>query len=137
MNIDKMSPYYTMNNTNTNDNPNQKEQFINNVKKWSIIESKLKTINEHTKNLRKAKNDLSESICQYMSDNNLADKKIAITEGELRMVDKKEYTPLTFTYIEQCLDNIIDNKEQVESIMDYIREQRETTISKELRRFNK
>ena len=102
-------------------NTNQKEQFIDNVKKWSIIESKLKTINEHTKNLRKAKNDLSESICQYMSDNNLADKKIAITEGELRMVDKKEYTPLTFSYIEQCLDNIIDNKEQVESIMDYIR----------------
>ena len=125
-----------MNNTN-NMNTNQKEQFIENVKKWSLIESKLKTINEHTKNLRKAKNDLSESICQYMSENNLADKKIAITEGELRMVEKKEYTPLTFSYIELCLDNIIDNKDQVQSIMQYIREQRETTISKELRRFDK
>ena len=132
-----MSPYYTMNNTNTNDNINKKEQFINNVKKWSLIDAKLKDINEHTKNLRKAKNDLSESICQYMSENNLADKKIATTEGELKMVDKKEYTPLTFSYIEVCLDNIIENKEQVQSIMDYIREQRETTISKELRRFNK
>jgi hypothetical protein len=126
-----------MNNTNTNDNINKKEQFINNVKKWSLIDAKLKDINEHTKNLRKAKNDLSESICQYMSENNLADKKIATTEGELKMVDKKEYTPLTFSYIEVCLDNIIENKEQVQSIMDYIREQRETTISKELRRFNK
>ena len=125
-----------MNNTN-NMNTNQKEQFIENVKKWSLIESKLKTINEHTKNLRKAKNDLSESICQYMSENNLADKKIALTEGELRMVEKKEYTPLTFSYIELCLDNIIDNKDQLQSIMQYIREQRETTISKELRRFDK
>jgi hypothetical protein len=115
----------------------QKEQFIENVKKWSIIESKLKTINEHTKKLREAKNNLSESICQYMSENNLADKKIAIPDGELKMIEKKEYTPLSFSYIELCLDNIIDNKEQVESIMEYIREQRELTISKELRRFNK
>lgn len=124
-----------MNNTNTTSI--QKEQFIENVKKWSLIESKLKTINEHAKKLREAKTNLSESICQYMSENNLADKKIAIPEGELKMVEKKEYTPLTFSYIELCLDNIIDNKGQVESIMEYIREQRELTISKELRRFNK
>jgi hypothetical protein len=126
-----------MNNTNTNDNVNQKEHFINNVKKWSLIEAKLKDINEHSKKLREAKNNLSESICQYMSDNNLADKKIAIPQGELKMVQKKEYTPLTFSYIEVCLDNIIDNKEQVQSIMAYIREQRELTIATELRRFNK
>lgn len=132
-----MSTYYSMNNTYTNDNINQKEQFINNVQKWSLIEAKLKDINEHTKKLRKVKNDLSESICQYMSENNLADKKIAIPQGELKMVQKKEYTPLTFSYIEVCLDNIIDNKEQVQCIMDYIREQRELTIATELRRFNK
>ena len=132
-----MSTYYSMNNTNTNDKTNQKEQFINNVQKWSLIEAKLKDINEHTKKLRKVKNDLSESICQYMSENNLADKKIAIPQGELKMVQKKEYTPLTFSYIEVCLDNIIDNKEQVQCIMDYIREQRELTIATELRRFNK
>jgi hypothetical protein len=116
---------------------NNKEQFITNVQKWSLIESKLKHINESTKKLRDMKTELSKSICQYMEENNLADKKISIQHGELKMVEKKEYTPLSFGFIELCLDNIIDDKSQVEMILSYIREQREISISKELRRFSK
>jgi hypothetical protein len=109
-----------------------------NIQKWILIDNKLKTINDHAKKLRDMKTEIGEQITQYINENNLADKKITIENGELlRLTEKKEYTPLSFTFIEVCLDNIIEDKHQVASILEYIKDQRELTVSKELRRFNK
>jgi hypothetical protein len=83
------------------------------------------------------KSELSKSITAYMRENNLSDKKISLPSGELRIVDKKEYTPLSFTYVELCLDNIISDKDQVELIMSELRGQREVNIIKELRHYEK
>jgi hypothetical protein len=111
----------------------QKEQFIENIKKWSMIDSKLKTINDHTKKLREMKSELNNSITTYMIENNLTDKKFNLQTGEIRLVDKKEYSTLSFSYIELCLDNIISDKSQTDFIMNYLREQREVNIVQELR----
>jgi len=116
---------------------NQESQFKQNIQKWSLIDAKLRTINDHSKKLREMKAEIETQLHNYMNENNLADKKISIDGAELRFIEKKEYTPLTFTYIELCLDNIIDDKKQIESIIEYIKDQRDLTISKELRRFSK
>ena len=108
-----------------------KQQFVENVQKWSLVEEKLKRVNETAKKLRDMKSELSKSITAYMCENNLSDKKISLPSGEVRLVDKKEYTPLSFTYVELCLDNIILDKVQVELIMSELREQREINIIKE------
>jgi hypothetical protein len=114
-----------------------KQQFIENVQKWSLIDARLKLINENTKKLRDMKSDLGKNITAYMKENNLEDKKIGLQGGELRLVEKKEYTPLTFSYLESCLDNIIADKEQVDFIMNCVREQREVNTVKELRHYAK
>lgn len=114
-----------------------KQQFIENVQKWSLIDARLKLINENTKKLRDMKSDLGKNITTYMKENNLEDKKIGLQGGELRLVEKKEYTPLTFSYLESCLDNIIADKEQVDFIMNCVREQREVNTVKELRHYAK
>jgi hypothetical protein len=114
-----------------------KQQFVENVQKWSMVEEKLKRVNETAKQLRDMKSELSKSITAYMGENNLSDKKISLQSGELRLVDKKEYTPLSFTYVELCLDNIITDKVQVELIMSELRDQREVNIIKELRHYEK
>jgi hypothetical protein len=109
------------------------DQFKENIKKWTLVEEKLKIINEHTKKLRTMKNQLSQSISQYMIENNLSDKKISLPAGEVRLIEKKEYGTLSFSYIELCLDNIIADKEQIQFIMNYLREQRDITTVQELR----
>jgi hypothetical protein len=114
-----------------------KQQFIENVQKWSLIDARLKLINENTKKLRDMKSELGKNISAYMKENNIEDKKIGLQGGELRLVEKKEYTPLTFTYLESCLDNIIADKEQVDFIMNCVREQREVNTVKELRHYAK
>jgi len=70
---------------------NPKQQFIENVKTWVLMDSQIKIINEKTKKIRESKHQLTESICEYMKESNLLENKIGITDGELRVYEKKEY----------------------------------------------
>jgi len=110
-----------------------KNQFIDNVQKWVLIDNQLKIVNEKTKKMREMKNSLSEDICKYMNDNDLINKKIGITNGELRIVEKKDYSPLSYGYIEKKLEEIIPDKSHVEFIIQYLKDNREITLSQEIR----
>jgi len=110
-----------------------KNQFIENVQKWVLIDKQLKIVNEKTKKMREMKNTLSQDICEYMNENNMVNKKIGITNGELKVVEKKEYSPLSYGYIEKKLEEIIPDKSHVEYIIQYLKDKREISISQELR----
>jgi len=112
----------------------QKQEFVQNIQKWALLDVQLKKINEKTKEYRDYKHKLSESICTYLHENNLQNTKIEITNGEIKLYDKKDYSPLTFTYIEDCLAKLITDKSQVDFIIQYLRDNREVTSSPELRR---
>ena len=112
----------------------KKDELINNVKRWVIIDKQLQLINEKTRELRQMKHTCSEGICNYLSDNPTLNNTIGITGGELKVYQKKEYSPITFSYIEKCLGEIIPNKEQVDYIIKYLKEHREITITDDIKR---
>jgi hypothetical protein len=112
----------------------RKEQFIENVKRWTAIDTKLKIVNENTRKLRDMKHNLTGEICDYMTKSDLVNNTICISDGDLKIYDKKEYAPLTFTYVQKCLNEIIANKEDAEKIIAYMKENREVKISKDIRR---
>ena len=109
-----------------------KTQLIEDVQRWVLIDSQLKIINEKTKKLRDMKHSLTDNICKYMEDK--SQTKIGITDGELRVYEKKDYSPLTFGYIETKLLEIIQDREKVEYIIKYLRENREIKSSRDIRR---
>jgi hypothetical protein len=113
-----------------------KNELIENIKRWVIIDSQLKIINEKTKRLRNMKHELTDQICTYKTKNNI-DNTVRISDGELKFYEKKEYNPLTFGYIEKCLANIIPDKTHVDYIISYIKENRETSTSTDIRRIYK
>jgi hypothetical protein len=124
-----------MNNITTNSIiKDPKEQFIENVKNWVIMDSQMKIINEKTKKIRENKNELAESICQYMKESNLLENKIGISDGELRIYEKKEYSPLTYGYLERCLGEIIRDKNQLNYIIQYLKNKREITTTLDIKR---
>jgi hypothetical protein len=110
-----------------------REEFVQNIKNWVTLDSQLKIVNEKTKKMREIKHELTNQICQY-TNNNKIKNKITITDGELRITEKKEYSPLTFTYIQECLHKIITDNEHVEFIIKYLKENREITITSDIRR---
>uniref|UniRef100_A0A6C0ATV3 Uncharacterized protein n=1 Tax=viral metagenome TaxID=1070528 RepID=A0A6C0ATV3_9ZZZZ len=112
------------------------KDLIENIQKWVLLDSKLKEINEKTKKMRDMKNELSSNITHYMKDNNLKNH-IEISDGELRMHEKKEYTSLSFGFIEKCLKEIINDEKQIDFIIQYLKSKRETTHSTEIKRIYK
>ena len=111
-----------------------KTELIENIRKWVTIDSQLKIVNEKTKAMRKMKSELSENICNYKSNTNMKTNKISISDGALSFYEKKEYSPLTYTYVEKCLGELIHDKKQVEYITQYMKDNREVTTSNEIRR---
>jgi uncharacterized protein YllA (UPF0747 family) len=111
-----------------------REQFAEDIKKWVTLDTQLKVVHEKTKQMREMKCELQTRIHDYMEKANLLDKKIGIHDGELRFMEKKEQTTLSFGYIERCLGQILSEKEQVDYILQYLKEKRETQVVKELRR---
>jgi len=110
------------------------KDFETNIQKWSLIESQLKSVNEKIKVIRDNKNELTEKICQYIDENNLRDTRIETSDGVIKLFEKKEYPPLTYTYLEDTLNKIITNKQQVEYIIKYLKENREIKKSLDLKK---
>ena len=72
-----------------------------------------------------------------MTENKL-NNHIEISDGELRFFEKKEYTPLSFGYIEKRLHEIIADDEQVKLIVSYLKDKREVNTSLDIKRhYNK
>jgi hypothetical protein len=113
---------------------NDKKEFIQNVQKWVTSDTQLKMVNEKTKQLRQYRNTLSENICNYIQENNMENTRLEISDGEIKMFDKKEYAPITFGYIEETLGKIIKEKSQIDYIIKTLKENRKITVCQELRK---
>jgi|UniRef100_A0A6C0IMV0 hypothetical protein len=112
----------------------EKEEFIKNIQKWNYIDSQLKEVNEKTKKMRTLKNELGSHICSYWENNPSLKHKIGIGKNEIQMYSKKEYTTLSFTYIESKLKEIIQDENQVDFVIQYLKDKREITTTNELRK---
>ena len=113
---------------------NKRGEFQNDVQKWVALDSQLKLANDKIRQLRDMKNQLTSKICSFIDSNHLRDTKLEISDGNLKIYDHKEYSPITFAYIETSLDKIIPNKEHVAYIVKYLKENREITIVSDIRR---
>jgi hypothetical protein len=113
---------------------NAKKEFIQNMQKWVTSDTQLKLVNEKTKQLRQYRNTLSENICNYIQENNMENTRLEISDGEVKMVDKKEYAPITFGYIEETLGKIIKDKSQIDYIIKSLKDNRKITTHQELRK---
>lgn len=109
-------------------------EFVDKVRTWVQLDNELKKYNEHMKQLRHNKNTVTNDICQYMENNSLTGKTIEISKGTLKYAKKKEYAPLTFGYIEECLSKVLTSSDDVNYIMQYIRENREIKTIADIRR---
>jgi hypothetical protein len=107
--------------------------FVDNVKRWVILDTHLKYINEKTRKMREQRSALNDQICNYLETSNVANKKILVTGGHIKMYEKKEYEPLTFGFLETHLGKIVQDSSQVEFIIQYLKEQRTIKTSNELR----
>jgi predicted nucleic acid-binding Zn-ribbon protein len=109
--------------------------FDKQIQKWIELDNKLKKINNEIKTMREMKNDLEASIMEIVNNKKLLNTSISTTDGRLRFIETKSSNPLSLTFIEQCLHEIIPNASQVQHILKYIKEKREIKINPEIKRY--
>lgn len=102
------------------------------VKQWNILDERSKQLNIEQKDIRNQKNILNDKICQFMREHN--GSLITVGESQIKMVEKKEYSPLTFTYVEECLKTIINQDNNLKYIMKTLKDKRQIKVSNELKK---
>ena len=112
----------------------EKVQFIEHVKRWVLLDTHLKQLQEKSKQIREEKQRITSPICNYLDKHGMRSKKIGIHDGDLRVYEKKDYTPLTFGYVEERLGEIIPETSSVDFIIQYLKEHRTIKTSLDLRR---
>ena len=104
------------------------------IKRWVELDNKIKTTSEEVRDIRTEKAVINDEILEIIEEKQLTRATVNISDGKLKFVSSKTTAPLTLTYIEKCLSQLITNGKQVEQIMTYIKKNRETKTIMEIKR---
>jgi hypothetical protein len=110
--------------------------FEQNIQQWVSIDNQLKIYNDKIRELREKRSNITETIMEHASDNNLSKSVIQISDGRLKIMETRVPEPLTFKYLEKSLSEIIKSEEQVNQILDYIKKKREIKVVSEIKRYS-
>jgi CxxC motif-containing protein len=127
-------------NTNNANNTNMpvassSSLFDKQIQKWVEVDNKIKKMNAELKSSREMKNDLEASIMTTVNNKKMLNTSLSLPDGRLRFVETKTTNPISLTFIEQCLNDLIPNKSQVQHILKYMKEKREIKINPEIKRY--
>jgi len=125
-----------MSNSNNNNNNNNNQLVVGldkYIQTWVVIDNQMKILSEKMGELREKKSQLTNIIYTNSASSSLP-KSIAISDGKLRFVETHDAQPLTFKFLESCLNDLISNEEQVQQIIAYIKNKREIKIGQDIKR---
>ena len=125
----------TMNANNTNTPVVASSLFDKQIQKWVEVDNKIKKINAELKASREMKNDLESSIMTTVNNKKMLNTSLSLPDGKLRFVETKTTNPISLTFVEQCLSELIPNSSQVQHILKYMKEKREIKINPEIKRY--
>ena len=108
--------------------------FQDNIKTWVTLDNNIKTLSDEIKLLREKKKLLNNSILEYVNTNNLTTATININDGSLRFTNIKTTKAITLKYLDECLNELITDKNQIASILEYIKSNREINEIQEIKR---
>ena len=104
-----------------------------NVTRWLKNNEKIKKQNELLKELKIERNILEESIFDYANENDINNVSIKTNERNLKVFDLKTSSPLSFKYIQNCLNEIFDS-DKVNEIITYLKEKRTYSVTKSIKK---
>ena len=97
--------------------------FKEHIKEWVNLDNKLRDLTENVKELREKRNHVNDNIIRYIELNNLTESTIQLSDGSIRFPIQKSYAPLTYTFLQETLKDILPES-QVTSIINYIKQKR-------------
>jgi len=108
--------------------------FEDNVKKYVILDNKIKSAKAAIKELEKEKKEASQNILVYIKKHKLEESPINITGGKIKYVVSKSSAPINRKYIQDRLELFFKSKTKAAEATDFIYANRETTQRDAIRR---
>jgi hypothetical protein len=126
------------NDTNSNDNLFDFD-FNTSMSEWVNIDNRIRQLNEQLSKLKEEKNEIGDKLNEYVEVRAIEKKTINVNlkDSQIKFVTTKVPQTLTFKYLESCLEEIIDNEEQVTQIIEYIKSNRKIENVNEIKRIYK
>jgi hypothetical protein len=113
----------------------QTNNFEQQLQQWVTVDNQIKVLNDKLKELRDKKTALNTNITNYAEKNNLMNTAMRFGDEKIKFSTSKVQQPVTLTYLEKCLKDVIKNESQATQIFEYIKNNRETKINSEIKRF--
>ena len=108
--------------------------FTESIREWVSIDNKIKKYQDEVKKERVIRNALTASILEQAAAANMEHAVIEITDGKLKFQNTRVTAPLTFRFLEECLNECINGEEQVKQIIKYIKSKREVKYVPDIKR---
>jgi len=110
-----------------------KQELIENVKKWITLDTEIKHLQKLAKEKRKEKKTYTEALVNIMRDNEI--DCFDVQDGKLIYTKKKIKAPLSKKHLLSSLGNYFkDNKELITELSQFILDTREEKIKENIRR---
>jgi FtsZ-binding cell division protein ZapB len=108
--------------------------FENKIQQWVSVDNQIRLLNDKMKELREIKQRLTNDLTDYAEEKDIYRSTIQISDSKLRFATTNVASPLSFSLLKKSLGEIIKNEEQVNQIVEYVKQKREIKVVKELKR---
>tara|TARA_B100001142_G_scaffold225842_1_gene223966 strand:+ start:1732 stop:2079 length:348 start_codon:yes stop_codon:yes gene_type:complete len=109
-------------------------EYQEKIKRWVHCDNELISLRNQMRELRSERTELKDQIYTYAETNNLEHATIQLRDGNLKLQQIKQSSPLTFKFLKECLTNCLNSEESVNEIIKYIKERREVNTYYDIRR---
>ncbi len=107
------------------------------LKNWIRLDTQIRVANQQLRTLRKEHDQITSSVCKFIQDNKMENRKIETTDSKIEFYEKKSHTSLSYGFLEKYLADIIPDEKNVEYIIEYLKSKRETKKTPDLKRIFK
>ena len=98
--------------------------FEQEIEDWINLDNEIKRLTENINKLKERKLKYHNKIISYAKYN---------TSTKIKYITSNVFQPLTFTYIDKCLGEIIKKDDQVKQIINYIKQKREIKVIEDIK----
>ena len=104
------------------------------LQQYIELDNRSKALYQELLGIRETKARVQSSLTKYVEEKGLLQKPLSFRGETIQFVTARVAPTLSFKYVESCLGEIITNEEQLEKIMDYLKQKRVIRTTTEIRR---
>lgn len=108
--------------------------FKEDIQSWVQLDNEISILSDKIRRLKEQKAIISNKVLTSVEEQQLQKATIKISDGMLKFTQTKISEPLSFRYLETKLSNIITDKEKLNQIIQYLKVNRATKISHDIKR---